>query len=494
MELERYRQLAYGTALSLLSDHHLAEDAVQDAFLEAHRGWDTLRESGKRAAWVRSIVRNRCFRSLRRRDLGGAPLPELSTRDEPWQRVAESEERGGIVARVKALPRRLREVVVLHYLRGCPQREVAAFLELPVTTVNNRLHLARRLLKGGTTMMIDTPQAGTVVRSEPPVVDVRFDADAEPDVFDALALAGAEPVLRVAQPLGGGLVRCVLLSDDAPAVGQTVMNRTADGGTYFAAIASDEDLTRTVAALGAPRSGMRETGIKPLDLFTPLPEFGTVGLFGTAGTGKMVLTMELAQRLGGAGPRLFYLGHRSEPALIRDFAEEEAFDQSVVWLLTDRESDPEFAASGGLFDVSLYCTPLMGVRGLWPAIDPVHSRSAVEVGERHGRLAAAARELIIGARETWLDAALLELLACRAYGAARRRLAASPEPATSEGLRARLLEAFLTNPFDVAKDYNGIPGEVVPLAATLDGVEAILSGDCDARSPKELSFIGALPR
>jgi len=37
MDLERYRELAYGTALSLLGDHHLAEDAVQEAFFEAHR-------------------------------------------------------------------------------------------------------------------------------------------------------------------------------------------------------------------------------------------------------------------------------------------------------------------------------------------------------------------------------------------------------------------------------------------------------------------------
>ena len=47
MEIERYRSLARATALALLGDHHLAEDAVQDAFLEAHRSWDTLREPEK---------------------------------------------------------------------------------------------------------------------------------------------------------------------------------------------------------------------------------------------------------------------------------------------------------------------------------------------------------------------------------------------------------------------------------------------------------------
>ncbi len=39
----------------------------------------------------------------------------------------------------------------------------------------------------------------------------------------------------------------------------------------------------------------------------------------------------------------------------------------------------------------------------------------------------------------------------------------------------------------------GVDGETVPLAATLDGVEAILAGDCDHLDPQELRFIGALP-
>ena len=42
--------------------------------------------------------------------------------------------------------------------------------------------------------------------------------------------------------------------------------------------------------------------------------------------------------------------------------------------------------------------------------------------------------------------------------------------------RARRLEAFLTHPFDVGKPLTGKDGATVPLAATLDGVEAILGG------------------
>jgi len=490
MELERYRELAYGTALALLRDHHLAEDAVQDAFVEAHRSWGSLREPGKRAAWVRGIVRHRCFRLLRRRDFG--PLPELAGGVEPWEVAARSEERIDVLTRVRALPRRLREVVVLHYLRGCPHKEVAEFLDLSATTVNNRLSLARRLLKGGT-MQFDTPEAGTVIAVKPPLVDVRFDPEAVPDIFDALSVAEAEPNLRVTQVHGDGVVRCLLLDDLAPEPGRNVLNRTALGGTYLAPVASDEQLAAAVAAFHTPRRGMAETGIKPVDLFCPLPESGSVAIFGTTRTGKMVLTQEIARRLPRRHPQLFYLGDRSEPAVIRDIRmEDEEFDSDVVWLLSERATDPEFAGTTELFDTTIYCSPLLGYRFLWPAVDPLRSRSAVEVGERHARIAREARALLRELRAATFDPVWFEYLACRAYGAACRRLEALRDPDSAPVARGRLLEAFLTTPFDVGREMTGKPGQVVPLAATLDGVEAILNGDLDGRDPEEIRYIGAL--
>ena len=500
MELERYRDLAFGTALSLLGDYHLAEDAVQEAFVEAIRCWDRLENPDARGAWLRGIVRHRCFRLLRKRDVEYAAFSDVTGGEEPWERVARDESHTTMLRRVRSLPRPLREVVVLHYLRGCPQREVAAFLDIPDTTVNNRLHRARRLLKGEP-MKFETIESGTVVRAERGVVDVRFAPDAVPDVFDALAPAKSAANLRVAQILDDGVVRCLHVGGDLPSPGQNVVNRTADGGTYLAAIADDAALATTVAALGEERSGVIETGIKPIDLFCPLPARGNVGLFGTTGTGKMVLTMELAHRLKDTGPTLFYMAHRSEPALVRDLREEgEDFDRDAVWVLSERVSDREFARDTELFDTRIYCSPLMGVRNLWPATDAFHSVSKVDVGERHARVAREARDLIGRAHAIQMDPTLLELLACNAVAAARRRLATEPERIAalddeqrSIVERSTRLSNFLTTPFFVVGEDHGIKGVSVPLEATLDGVESILAGDCDDVPARDLYMIGALP-
>jgi len=168
--------------------------------------------------------------------------------------------------------------------------------------------------------------------------------------------------------------------------------------------------------------------------------------------------------------------------------------------MSDRVTDPEFAATTELFDVRLFCSPLLGIRGLWPAVDPFHSASRVKGAPRHMELAERARGLIRQARELTFDPVLLEYLACRAYGAAKRRLAGLPErvaalePEDRRTVeRARRLEAFLTNPFFVVEEETGTKAQSVTLGDTLDGVEAILDGACDDVAIEDLIFTGALP-
>ena len=492
MDVEQYRQPAYATALAILGDHHLAEDAVQDAFVEALRSWDRIREPEARPAWVRAIVRHRCHRLLRRRDMGGAPLPELRDAAEPWEHVARTETASRLLARLRSLPRIHRDVLALHYLGGCSHQETATFLGLPPSTVNNRLHRARQLMKGAPAMQT-TSFAGTVISVDSPFVEVRFVDEGLPEIFDALAEAGCPPRMRVVQRPGDGLVRCLLLSGEPPVPGTHVINTTSDGGTYRSAAAGPECLERMAKALPACGGGVLEVGVKPIDLFCPLPQQGTVATLGTSGTGKMVVTLELLQRMAGRGPQLVCLADRAEPALIRDLRDEaDDFDRRALWVVSSVANDPGFAAEGAPFDSVVYTTPLLGIRGMWPAVDPLRSRSRVEVSERHARIASEARSLIREARARSMDPELLELLAVGATQAAMHHARKRTDPDDPLVTRARRLEAFLTHPFDIGKPITGRDGVDVSLADTLDGVEAILQGHCDARPVEDLLYIGAL--
>ncbi len=65
--VERFQDMAYYTAFSYLGEQQPAQDAVQDAFIEAYRCLSTLIEPRAFPAWFRRIVFKQCDRQTRRR-------------------------------------------------------------------------------------------------------------------------------------------------------------------------------------------------------------------------------------------------------------------------------------------------------------------------------------------------------------------------------------------------------------------------------------------
>lgn len=72
--VRRFQDLAYGYAYSVLGDFHLAEDAAQEAFIEAYRCLGALREPAAFPGWFRRIVFKHCDRIVRRRRSKEVPL------------------------------------------------------------------------------------------------------------------------------------------------------------------------------------------------------------------------------------------------------------------------------------------------------------------------------------------------------------------------------------------------------------------------------------
>ena len=148
--VRRFQDMAYGAAYAYLGDHHRAQDAAQEAFIEALEGLGRLREPAAFPGWFRQIVVRRCGRQVRgRRE--AAPLTEVvAMADGAWDpaRLAEAgETRDAVRAAIVALPEHERVATALYYAGDYSQAEIAAFLDVPVTTVKKRLYAARRRLK-----------------------------------------------------------------------------------------------------------------------------------------------------------------------------------------------------------------------------------------------------------------------------------------------------------------------------------------------------------
>ena len=145
----------YTLIARILSDHGLAEDAVQNAFVSVWRSAGTYRpERGSVDAWLFAVARNAAF-SLIPRSLVVAAA-ELDERADPGPTPDEAAladaERFRIHSAVERLPCREREIIERAYFCGLSQTAIAAELGVPLGTVKtrNRAALARlsRILTG----------------------------------------------------------------------------------------------------------------------------------------------------------------------------------------------------------------------------------------------------------------------------------------------------------------------------------------------------------
>jgi NitT/TauT family transport system substrate-binding protein len=147
--VHRFRAKAVDLAAALLGDDHLAEDAVQQAFLTALRKLPTLREPAAFAAWFRQIVRRECngLRRRRREVLQSDPGKVPASAPSPSEEAQDRDRRRLIRQALASLPGINREAAEMYYLeeRGCV--EIGARLDLPVGTVKRRLHDARARLR-----------------------------------------------------------------------------------------------------------------------------------------------------------------------------------------------------------------------------------------------------------------------------------------------------------------------------------------------------------
>ncbi len=149
--IQRFQQMAYTTAYRYLGDHHLAQDLVQEASLEAFVHLPQLKEPGAFPGWFRQIVFRQCTRVLRQATLQCTSLEAvrdgLLAESNPEDIAVQGEVQTCVRLAVASLPQHERLVTVLFY--GCrySYNEVSALLKIPVTTVKKRLHSARRKLK-----------------------------------------------------------------------------------------------------------------------------------------------------------------------------------------------------------------------------------------------------------------------------------------------------------------------------------------------------------
>lgn len=147
-----FRGMAYAVAYDRLKDAHMAEDAVQEAFIEAYLNLGKLEEPAAFPGWFKTIVVRQCQRQLRRGRHSLLPLedaPHLSERSPGADEVAERREGERLLHNsVASLSVKLRVPMQLFYYYGYSLQEISDYLDIPVSALKKRLFDGRRKLKG----------------------------------------------------------------------------------------------------------------------------------------------------------------------------------------------------------------------------------------------------------------------------------------------------------------------------------------------------------
>jgi len=149
--VRQFRDMAVGYAYALLSDFHLAEDAAQEAFVQAFRDLRMLRNPRAFPAWLRRLVFKHCDRLTRKKRVSTVPLDRVELPDErassPLDLLGEEERRQAVLQSIEGLPERERTTTTLFYIDGYSMADVGQFLDVPLSTVKSRLHSARSKLR-----------------------------------------------------------------------------------------------------------------------------------------------------------------------------------------------------------------------------------------------------------------------------------------------------------------------------------------------------------
>ena len=156
--VEKYEKAVYAVAYSYLRNVEDSRDLTQEVFIKAYDQLHSLKELAKFGPWLSRIAVRLAIDKLRVQKKS-LPLPELGPVEEtlthsPGLSRMTLEDREElmhqlrlIIELVAKLPDYYWVAFILKYMEGLSNKEIASFLDVPVSTVEGRLHKAREYLR-----------------------------------------------------------------------------------------------------------------------------------------------------------------------------------------------------------------------------------------------------------------------------------------------------------------------------------------------------------
>lgn len=137
----------YKIGWAYLKNHHDVEDVFHNTIIKVHDKIGQLKKDHYFETWVTSIFINECKSIYRKRNKQVFECPPETAENSPLESKLE------VLEDLDQLEEIHKEVIILKYLQGFSQKEIALILDLPVGTVKSRLYrgliVLKEIVKGG---------------------------------------------------------------------------------------------------------------------------------------------------------------------------------------------------------------------------------------------------------------------------------------------------------------------------------------------------------
>jgi F-type H+-transporting ATPase subunit beta len=155
----------------------------------------------------------------------------------------------------------------------------------------------------------------------------------------------------------------------------------------------------------------------------------------------------------------------------------------AVYVPADDLTDPAPATTFAHLDATTVLSRSIASQGIYPAVDPLESTSRILsaeiLGEEHYFVAREVQRILQRYNE------LMDIIA----------IMGMDELSDDDKIlvqRARKIQRFLSQPFDVSEKFTGIPGKYVPLSETIRGFKEIIEGKHDDLPESAFLFVGTI--
>jgi len=143
---DMYENYAIRTAKAITRNDEHAKDAVQEAFIRVYRNISSYNSTLPFDAWFYRILVNECYRILSK-EKKNTPIDTSTMENKEQLREHSKENLSDLYSMIQNMADIYRIPILLKYIKGFSEKEIATILDLNQNTVKSRLFNGRNLLK-----------------------------------------------------------------------------------------------------------------------------------------------------------------------------------------------------------------------------------------------------------------------------------------------------------------------------------------------------------